>query len=62
MKTKQWSSREFKKMLKKNGFFFVRQNGSHAIFKNDMGNEVVVNSKLNQMVALRLIKENNLQS
>jgi predicted RNA binding protein YcfA (HicA-like mRNA interferase family) len=30
------------KLLRKNGFVFIRQNGSHAIFKNDYENKKVV--------------------
>lgn len=30
------------KLLKRHGFVFIRQNGSHAIFKNDQENKKVV--------------------
>jgi predicted RNA binding protein YcfA (HicA-like mRNA interferase family) len=34
--------RELIKMIEKNGFIFVRQSGSHAIYKNITGNMIVV--------------------
>lgn len=58
-KTKEFSGREFKRILMNNGFEYVRQSGDHAIYKR--GNETaVVNTKLNKMVARRLIKTHNL--
>lgn len=35
------SSKEMIKLLKKNGFVEVRQNGSHKIFKNDKTGKTV---------------------
>ena len=58
-KTKEFSSKEFKRILMDNGFEFVRHNGDHAIYKRG-GETAVVNKKLNKMVARRLIKTHNL--
>lgn len=43
--------------LKFYGYKFNRQNGSHMIYKNDEGNEKVVNLKANKMVVKRILKE-----
>lgn len=56
---KQFNSREFKKLLRNNGYDYVRSNGSHDIFSNGEFN-IVVPIHLNMMIAKRLIKENNL--
>lgn len=46
------------KRLHKNGYEFIRQHGSHKIYKHPVtGREVVVNLKLNKMVMKRLEKE-----
>lgn len=58
---KQWNAKDFRKLLRDNGFQFQRQKGSHEIYKDDKGNEVVIKSKLNPTIALRLIKENKLE-
>lgn len=34
--------RKLIQLLRKNGFVFLRQSGSHAIFRNDTGRKVVV--------------------
>lgn len=36
------SPRKLIQLLRKNGFVFLRQSGSHAIFRNDDGRKVVV--------------------
>lgn len=54
--------REFEPILTRNGFKFVRTKGSHNIYVNPQSNRhIAVNNKLNAMVRLRLIKENNLE-
>jgi len=62
MAGRQWTYRKFVKMLKKNGWIYERSSGSHDIFKNDAGNHISVPNRkqVNAMLALRLIKENNL--
>jgi len=57
---KAYNAREFKKILKINGFVYIRTNGSHSIYKKNE-KEIVVNKDLNKMVARRLIKENCLE-
>lgn len=54
--------KKFGKILKNNNYENTRIKGSHYIFKNAEGNTIVVNLKLNRMVAKRLIKENNLNT
>ena len=57
---KVYSTREFIKILKRNGYTHTRNKGDHLIYKN--GNRsVTINRDLNRMVAQRLIKENNLE-
>lgn len=52
--------RKFINILHRNGYKKVRSKGSHIIFKNDNGNIITIKNKLNQMIARRLIKENDL--
>lgn len=56
----QWTYVEFCRMIKKNGFYYMRTNGSHSIFINKEGRHMSVPKKLNCILANRLIKENNL--
>lgn len=57
--TKSYNTREFKVLLKKNGFEQIRTTGGHSIFRK--GERVIsINNKLNKMICKRLIKENNL--
>lgn len=59
MKRKDYSTREMKKILKKNGFEHERSSGGHDIYKR--GNATVpLNVHMNQMVWLRIMKENRL--
>lgn len=58
-RTKEYSTHEFIRILLSNGFEYVSCKGDHKKFRR--GNEtVVVNKKLNKMVARRLLKEHNL--
>lgn len=57
---KQYTSREFIKIVKFNGFYYDRHNGDHAIYINDRGRHISIPETLNSVIALRLIKENNL--
>lgn len=59
-KPKRYSSKEFKQLLKKNGYWVERIKGSHYIYTNQQGNIISVPKDLNVIIALRLIKENNL--
>ncbi len=59
-KPKRYSDREFKRVLKDNGFEPIRQSGDHIIYSN--GKRKLTSKKnLNHMIALRLMKEYNLR-
>ena len=54
--------REFVPILKKNGYRLARSRGSHFVFINySTHKHISVNTNLNAMVRLRLIKENCLE-
>lgn len=57
--------REFEKILRKNGFKFVRTtNGSHRMYRHEDGREIVmpVSSKtINKILAGKIIKKNGLK-
>ena len=57
---KQYTQREFVKIVTKNGFYYSRHNGDHAIYVNDEGRHISIPKKLECVIARRLIKENNL--
>ena len=57
---KTYTSREFKKVLNKNGFIAVRTNGDHQVFRKGNQSLTINLINLNRMVAKRLIKEYNL--
>jgi len=57
---RQYTSKEFIKIVKKNGFVLNRYNGDHAIFVNDKGRHISIPKNLECVIARRLIKENNL--
>lgn len=58
---RQWTLREFNRVLNRNGFSVERYNGSHAIYTNDMGSHISVPRSMNAAIIKRLIKENKLQ-
>ena len=58
---RQSTSREFIKIVKFNGFYYNRHNGDHAIYVNDRGRHISIPKNLESVIALRLIKENNLE-
>lgn len=57
---KQWTRNEFCKMIESNGFYYSRNNGSHSIYINKDGRHISVPLRISSVIALRLIKENNL--
>ena len=57
---RQYTSREFTKIVKFNGFHYDRHNGDHAIYVNDKGRHISIPKNLECVIARRLIKENNL--
>lgn len=49
--------REVMPLLKENGYKIVGVKGSHIKFRNEIGNTIVVNNNLNEMVRKRIEKE-----
>ena len=60
MVMRQYTQREFIKIVVKNGFHYSRHNGDHAIYINDEGRHISIPKNLECVIARRLIKENNL--
>lgn len=58
---RQYTQREFIKICIANGFYYSRHNGDHAIYVNDRGRHISIPSSLESVIALRLMKENNLE-
>lgn len=48
-------------MLEQNGYCLIREKGSHFLYKNAVGNTIVVNKGINRMVARRLVKKYDLR-
>jgi len=61
MKPRRYEYLEFRRLLRRNGYFYRRTRGSHFVFENESGDIVSINKNLNPMVAQRLIKEHDLQ-
>lgn len=59
---KQYTSREFIKIVQSNGFYYLRHNGDHAIYRNSKGKHISIPKKLECVIARRLIKENQLNT
>ena len=57
---RQYTSREFIRIVEFNGFYYSRHNGDHAIYVNDKGRHISIPKNLESVIARRLIKENNL--
>lgn len=57
---KQYTHKEFVRIVERNGFYYNRNNGSHAIYINNSGKHISIPKNLECVIALRLIKENNL--
>ena len=62
--TRNWSVREFKELLRINGYILTRSKGDHLIFTkpNCIQHISIPATQINMMVARRLIKENNLDT
>ena len=56
----QYTSREFIRIVEKNGFYYSRNKGDHSIYINDKGEHISIPHRLACVIARRLIKENNL--
>ena len=57
---RQYTLREFIKIVEFNGFYYSRYNGDHAVYVNDNGRHISIPKNLKSVIARRLIKENNL--
>lgn len=58
---RQYSQRDFVKILKRNGYSLIRHKGSHSIYYNEKGNHISIPKTIKSVIAQRLIKENNLK-
>ena len=59
---RQWTLRDFKKILELNGYHFIRSCGSHLIYENQDGNHITIPHVVRGVVAYRIIKENKLKT
>ena len=57
---RQYTLREFIKIVEFNSFYYNRYNGDHIIYVNDKGMHISIPKNLKSVIAQRLIKENNL--
>lgn len=60
MKYKVYTTKEFQRILKNNGYCQVRQKGSHTIWVKENCGHISVPIEMNPMIARRLIKEYHL--
>ena len=61
--TRNWTPKEFQKLLEQNGYRITRTSGSHLIFtKQGCSHISIPATNVNMMLARRLIKENNLNT
>lgn len=57
---RQYTKKQFIKIVEKNGYYYSRNNGSHSIYVNDDGRHISIPLSMNMCITRRLIKENNL--
>ena len=58
---KNYSRKEFERILIDNGYTIARQDGKHTIWqKGNLPSIAIPKHKLNFMICKRLVKENNL--
>ena len=57
---RQYTLREFIKIVEFNSFYYNRHNGDHIIYVNDNSRHISIPKNLKSVIARRLIKENNL--
>lgn len=62
MQRKQYTRREFIKIVESNGFYYNRRNGSHSIYINNEGRHISIPKNIKNVIIRRLIKENNLDT
>lgn len=58
---RQYTRREFVKIVRANGFEYERSKGSHDIYYNKQGRHISIPATLVDVIARRLIKENQLK-
>jgi len=61
---RKFSTRDFQKVLKKNGYKLDRTKGSHMIYKNDAGEHIAIyqcGRGLAPSVTHKLIRDHNLK-
>lgn len=58
---KQYTQKEFIRILSKNGYSYSRHSGSHVIYVKD-GKHISIPHKLESVIARRLIMENELKT
>ena len=63
MRAKEYTERDFVRLLKDNGYYLARAKGDHNTWKNESGNTITVigGRTTSRMVYRRLIKENQLK-
>lgn len=59
---RQYTHKEFIRIVENNGFRFNRSSGSHCIYTNNKGKHISIPYRLECVIARRLIKENNLNT
>lgn len=57
---KQWKSKDFIKLVERNGFYYTHTKGSHQKYVHEDGRHICIPINLAAPIARRLIKENNL--
>ena len=57
---RQFTHREFVRVVVANNFYYDRHNGDHAIYLNEKGRHISIPLKLESVISARLIKENDL--
>lgn len=60
MRAKPWDVKDFKRVLKVNGFEKKRKTGSHEIWKKDGETIVITTKNLDKLIANNIIKTHNL--
>ena len=57
---RQYTRREFVKLVRRNGFEYTRSHGSHDIYYKKEGRHISIPQTLVDVIARRLIRENKL--
>ena len=55
-KSYTYSTRQIRKILKENGYTYVRTSGDHDIYSNGT-HSIPITPKINKMLALRVLKQ-----